>query len=78
MENVDLTFGIETTPADEVPWEENSTRPLALMLDSDHAIDPETIALWVHCHCGLTPVQFIAWLCGELQTLEAIDPYCSK
>lgn len=41
-------------------------------------IDPTEIAMYVHCACGLQPMAFVAWLLGELVTLEAIDPHCSK
>jgi hypothetical protein len=41
-------------------------------------IDPTEIAYYVHCQCGLTPMEFVAWLGDQLVTLDAIDPECSK
>ncbi len=41
-------------------------------------IDPHAIAYYVHCQSGMEPMQFVAWLCNELFTLDAIDPDCSK
>lgn len=41
-------------------------------------IEPTAIASYVHCQSGIEPMQFVAWLCNELVTLDAIDPDCSK
>lgn len=41
-------------------------------------IDPHEIAYYVHCRSGLSPMEFIAWLAGQLDLLDAIDPMCEK
>ncbi len=43
-----------------------------------YEIDPQLIAYYVHCESGMRPQDFVAWLQAELDTLDAIDPYCDK
>lgn len=41
-------------------------------------VEPEDIALYAHCGCGMSPMEFVAWLTDQLVTLDAIDPECGK
>jgi hypothetical protein len=36
-------------------------------------VSPEEIAYYVACHCGVGPLEFIAWLAAEVDFLIGID-----
>jgi hypothetical protein len=74
------------TDPDAVPWVDGNqapqTEPSPLIWHGQDGtpieITGQDIAYWVHCWCGMEPLAFIKWLIGELETLDAIDRYCSK
>lgn len=77
---------VPTDPDDATPFDDPSdpprTRPLPFVWPMADGVtvqfDGEDIAMWVHCGCGMSPLSFVRWLLGELETLDAIDRYCSK
>ena len=78
-----MLFRSADTPFDTPPWEEQRRQKPNMLVHyredaSFDSISPEDIALYVHCACGMSHLAFVRWLLGELETLEAIDPYCSK